>query len=186
LTIARGGTVRRLNWGCGPRPKRGWINSDRVKHPGVDVVCDIRRGLPLESESIDYAVSIHALQEIPYRHLLATLGQFRCVLKQGGVLRLGLPDFDRFVRAYLDNDPDYFLIADEYARSIGGKLIVQTFWFGRTRTPLTYDFAEELLRKAEFAHITRCAFKQTASRFPEIVQLDDREAESFFVEAVKP
>jgi len=37
----------RLNWGCGPEPIPGWINSDRLDARGVDLCCDIRDGLPL-------------------------------------------------------------------------------------------------------------------------------------------
>ena len=84
--------VRRLNWGCGEHPDPGWINSDIKDTPGVDVACDIRDGLPLETDSIDYVSSIHALPEIPYGDLVGALGELRRVLKPGGVLRLGLPD----------------------------------------------------------------------------------------------
>jgi SAM-dependent methyltransferase len=194
--------IRRLNWGCGWKPAPGWINSDIVEAPGIDISRDIREGLPLESESIDYIVSIHALPEVPYPDFDATLRELHRVLKPGGVLRLGLPDLDRFLRAYVEKDRDYFLIPDEDrevplqadetktkvlrgARSLGGKLILHTIWYGHQRTPVTYDFTEEVLLKAGFARVSRCGFKQTDSRFPEIVELDDRERESFFVEAVK-
>ena len=36
--------VRRLNWGCGTQPEPGWINSDRKQAPGIDISCDIRDG----------------------------------------------------------------------------------------------------------------------------------------------
>lgn len=57
--------VRRLNWGCGPRPAEGWINSDVRAAPGVDLSCYIRDGLPLPDRSVDYAVALHALQDVP-------------------------------------------------------------------------------------------------------------------------
>ena len=63
--------IRRLHWGCGASPAPGWINSGRSNLPGVDVVCDVRDGLPLESDSIDYAVSVHALQEVLYPDLIS-------------------------------------------------------------------------------------------------------------------
>ena len=44
---------------------------------------------------------------------------------------------------------------------------------------------EELLFKSGFSRVDRCAFQQTASAFPEITELDNRERESLFVEAVK-
>jgi predicted SAM-dependent methyltransferase len=58
---ARG--IRRLNWGCGSSTLEGWINSDIKDLPGVDLVGSVLDGLPFETDSIDYAVSVHALQE---------------------------------------------------------------------------------------------------------------------------
>ena len=47
------------------------------------------------------------------------------------------------------------------------------------------DFIEELLYRAGFRRVERCSYGQTASEHGEIVELDDRESESIFVEAVK-
>ncbi len=87
--------MRRLNWGCGGDPRPGWINSDARGEPGVDIVCDIRDGLPLEEDSIDYAVSIHSLPEVPYDDLIPVLAELCRVLKPGGVLRVTLPDLEQ-------------------------------------------------------------------------------------------
>jgi SAM-dependent methyltransferase len=174
-----------MNWGCGEHPEPGWINTDIKDGPGIDFSADIRDGLPLEDEFIDYITSIHALPEIPYQDLVPALGELRRVLKPDGVLRLVLPDLEKGMRAYLQDDRDYFLIPDEDAESIGGKLITQLVWYGWSRTLFTHDFAEELLRKAGFTAIMTCSFRETKSRFPEIVELDSRERESLFIEAVK-
>jgi predicted SAM-dependent methyltransferase len=177
--------TRRLHWGCGGSAAPGWINSDRGRYDGVDLVADITEGLPLETGSIDYAVSIHALQEISYPQLVPVLGELRRVLKPGGVLRLGLPDLDRGVDAYRRGDADYFLVADEDARAVGAKLVVQLLWYGHSRTLFTHDFIREQLERAGFADVAACAYRKTASRHPEIVELDSRERESLFVEAVR-
>lgn len=185
-TAEASGEIRRLNWGCGGHPEPGWVNSDlKDDHPGIDVPCDIRDGLPLEDSSFDYVVSIHALPELPMTDLVGALRELRRVLKPGGVLRLGLPDLDRGIKAYLENDRDYFLIPDEDAATIGGKFVTQLLWYGWSRTLFTLDFTEELLRQAEYHEIVACSYRETKSRFPEIVELDSRERESFFVEAVK-
>lgn len=177
--------IRRLNWGCGGAGEPGWINSDVKEGPRVDISSDIRGGLPLDAASIDYAVSIHALQEIPYPDLVPVLQELRRVLKRDGVLRLGLPDLDLAIRAYLEGDPSYFAIPDDDAENLGAKLVTQIVWYGYSRTPFTFDFAREALGKAGFRSIVRCGFRQTASPFPKIVELDNREEESLFVEAVK-
>jgi SAM-dependent methyltransferase len=177
--------IRRLNWGCGPEPVPGWINSDRLATPGIDLSCDVLDGLPLPDDDVDYIAAIHALQDLAYVDVPVALKELRRVLRPGGVLRLALPDLDRAVDAYRRRDASYFYVPDEHARSIGAKLVTQIVWYGSVRTPFTYDFAEEVLLSAGFAAVRRCDFRRTASGHPGIVELDNRERESLFVEAVK-
>jgi len=178
-------TVRRLHWGCGGSARPGWINSDIKAGPGIDISADISEGLPLKDESLDYAVSIHALQEIPLERLVPVLCELRRVLAEGGVLRLVLPDLIKGIRAYERGDRDYFLVPDEDAKSLGAKLVVQLIWYGYSRVLFTAEFIEELLLKAGFSQVVHCEYKQTQCPFPEITTLDNRERESLFVEAVK-
>ena len=177
--------VKRLNWGCGGHTMPGWINSDQKEGPDIDLSCDIRRGLPLTDGSMDYAVSIHALPEVPYDGIIPVLRELRRVIKPGGVLRLCLPDLLKGVDAYRRGDKDYFLVPDEDARSPGAKLVVQLIWYGYSRTLFTSDFIAEMLLKAGFSRVEHCAFGQTSGPFTDIVDLDNREAESLFVEAYK-
>jgi ubiquinone/menaquinone biosynthesis C-methylase UbiE len=174
---------RRLHWGCGPITPFGWVNSDVAPGPGVDVVADIRRGLPLPAEAFDYVVSIHALPELSYPEQDGALAELYRVLRPGGVLRLGLPDMARAARAYLANDLDYFLIGDDVVRCAAGKMIVQLTWYGRSRCLFTAEFIQELLERNGFRDVAHCAYQQTASGIPGIVELDDRPLESLFVEA---
>lgn len=178
-------SVRRLNWGCGEHPPDGWINVDRLVKPGIAISGDIRDGLPLHTGCLDYIVSIHALQDLPYLDVVPALREFRRVLKPGGTLRLGLPDLDRAIAAYQRGDGAYFYVPDHESATLSGKLIIQMTWYGWSRVKFTFAFAEEQLRKAGFAAVAQCTCRETRSRYPEIVALDNRERESFFVEAVK-
>jgi len=177
--------LRRLNWGSGTEPPEGWINCDIKQAPGIDISCDIRDGLPLEDDSIDYAVSIHAFPELPYPDVEPAMAELRRALKPNGVLRLSLPDMEKAMHAYSEGNADYFLIPDDDARSIGGKLIVQLTWYGYSKSMYTFDFTEELLYRAGFRRVVRCRYRETVSEHPGIVALDNRERESFFVDAFK-
>jgi predicted SAM-dependent methyltransferase len=176
---------RRLQFGCGAFPAAGWINTNLLAAPGVDVACDIRHGLPLDSESIDYIASMHALVELPYLDVVPALRELRRVLVPGGVLRLGLPDLDRAIDAYRSGDTRYFQVPDDEIRSIDGKFVVQMTWYGTNLMMFTFELARELLERAGFRDVGRAEYGRTGSPFPEIVALDNRPKESFFVEAVR-
>jgi SAM-dependent methyltransferase len=182
---AEGAAPARMNWGCGTWPEPGWINSDIKDGPGIDISCDILDGLPLERDTLDYIVTHHALPEIPLSEMVRVLEELRRVLKPGGILRLGLPDLDKAIQAYLEKDRDYFLVSDKDAKTIGGKLVTQILWFGWSRSLFTHDSTDELLRKAGFREVQACSFRETKSRFAGIIDLDSRERESFFLEATK-
>ena len=186
LKLPKFGNHLRLNWGCAGHTRPLWINSDRNDaDPSVNLPGDIRDGLPLETDTIDYAVSIHALPEVPYDGLIPVLRELKRVLKPGGVLRLCLPDLLKGIDAYRRGDRDYFLVPDSDAKSLGAKLITQLIWYGYSRTLFTSEFIEEQLLKAGFRSVAHCSYQKTASRFPEIVELDNREPESLYVEATK-
>jgi SAM-dependent methyltransferase len=178
--------LRRLNWGCGGDGRRGWINSDRTAGPGVDLVADIREGLPIESGTIDYAVGAHTIQGLAYPELAPALVEVFRVLRPGGTLRLVVPDLDADIRAYTKHDQDRVLVAPDQVRSRGGRFIAHLLRCGRSRTLFTFDFLEELLLDAGFVDVTRCRSGETASRYREIVELDGREPESIFIEATRP
>ena len=61
--------------------------------------------------------------------------------------------------------------------SLGSKFVVHLIWYGYTRT-FTHDFMEEHLYKAGFTRVDRCAYRETRSPYPGIVELDNREEES--------
>lgn len=177
--------IKRLNWGCGSWVEPGWINSDIKDDHGAEIVCDIREGLTLATESIDYAVSIHALPEFTCAEIVPVLTELHRVLKPGGVLRLALPDLFKALNAYQQGDKTYFLIPDRDARSLGAKLVMQMLWYGYSKTVFTGEFIEEMMLKAGFEEVRHCSYKITKSDWPEIVSLDNRERESLFVEGYK-
>ena len=177
--------VRRLNWGCGNTRPGGWVNSDKLRLNGLKYVADIRKGLPFPSNHFHYAVSVHSLQDLAYPDLVPALQELRRVLKPEGTLRLVLPDLLKGIDAFRAGRREYFAVPDEEVERLGSKLAVQLVWFGYSRSVFTSDFIEELLLKAGFSAVAHCAFKQTHCRWPEIVELDNRERESIFVEATK-
>jgi hypothetical protein len=160
-----------------------WINADIEDGSGVDLCIDISQGLPLDTDSIDYAASHHALQQLDVYAVLDALSELHRVLAAGGVLRLGLPDLDRAIDALRAQRQEYFWTWEW--ESVTGNFVTQITDYGYTRTLLNFEFAEELLTRAGFETVRRADHGETTSRYAEIVELDGRPDESFFVEAFK-
>ncbi len=146
-------TIKRLHWGCGSWRPSGWINSDSKEGPGIDISCDIRDGLPLDTGSIDYAVSIHALPEVPYPDLVPVLGELRRVLKPAGPLILTTPDHPRSLLVRLALKPERF---DEHFSPYADHL---RFFTVRTLRRVLDDagFATVAMTRAK-GHLLACAF----------------------------
>ncbi len=184
LTGAGAGLMR-LNWGCGGQGEPGWVNSDLKEGPGIDLTCDIRDGLPVDDETFDYVVSVHALSMLPYPAVVDALQELRRVLRPGGVLRLVLPDLDKGIDAYRRGDATYFLVPDSDERTLSGKAIVHLLWYGWSTLLFTEEFAIDLLDRAGFGRAYACAHGRSPSGMPGITDLDNRPHESFVVEAVR-
>ncbi len=175
--------VARLHWGCGSHTPAGWINSDLREGPGVDIAGNILDGLPIDDDSLDYISSQHVLPELNIHEQVPALRELRRMLKPGGVLRMSLPDLDKAIEAYQAGRQEHFLVW-EYD-TIAGNFITQMLWHSTIGTLFTYAFLEELMLKAGFREVRRVGYRETRNPYPEIVELDNREGESFYAEAVK-
>jgi SAM-dependent methyltransferase len=176
---------RRLNWGCGHSGEPGWTNSDLYPGADIDIVGDIRNGLPVHDGMFDYIVSVHALCMIPYPDVVNALSELRRVLRPGGVLRLVLPDFDKMIAAYQARDSSYFLVPDDDEKTLSGKAIVHILWYGYSVLLCTEEFITDLLGRAGFSHVRQCQHGTTHSSMAGITDLDNRPNESFYLEAVR-
>jgi SAM-dependent methyltransferase len=175
--------ARRINLGCGPMSSAAFINCDRRMSPGLDLCCDVTRGLPFADGSIAAIVAVHLLQDLEWAALLPALTECRRVLQPGGWLRVLVPDLERAIDACRRDDAAYFHVPDHDARLLGAKLVTQAIWYGSVRTPMTWDFIAEWLARAGFIGVRRLAFGVTDCPDALLASLDNRERESLCVEA---
>jgi predicted SAM-dependent methyltransferase len=91
----------KLHLGCGPHIFPDWINYDIEPGPG-GVRVDLRKRLPLDDASVDFAFSEHFLEHVSRADGVAFLREVARVLKPAGVLRLSTPSLAYVARKYLD------------------------------------------------------------------------------------
>lgn len=104
---------KRLNLGCGKYLIHGWINADLYRH--ADVVFDIRARWPIPDGQVIGVRLEHVLEHVAYPdEALHVIAECYRVLTPGGTVRIGVPDTEKAIRAYVEgDDAQYFRIARE-------------------------------------------------------------------------
>ncbi len=101
----------RLEIGCGPSRKSGFITSDLNLHS--DFPYDFTAGLPFPDESIDFIYAEHVFEHFAYGELKALVADCRRVLRPGGTISVSVPDARIYINAY---SSDTVLDLDRFAR----------------------------------------------------------------------
>jgi predicted SAM-dependent methyltransferase len=83
--------MRRLNIGCGTEVREGWVNIDNRPWEGVNMVRDVTRGLPFDSDSVDEIYTSHMLEHLNPTDAQFFLKECQRVLKRGGTLEIHVP-----------------------------------------------------------------------------------------------
>src|SRR5918992_2339635 len=96
-----------LNLGCGRTPLPGWTNVDLAGRNDAALALDVRRPLPFASGSVDAVFTEHLLEHLSYDDATFLLSECARVLGPGGVIRVVVPDFGRYARAYATGDGDF-------------------------------------------------------------------------------
>src|SRR5690348_3450498 len=77
---------RFLDIGCGPNTNENFVNLDWEWRPGVDVVWDVTRGIPLPSGSLEGIFSEHCLEHLPLELTQGVLAEAHRLLRANGVI----------------------------------------------------------------------------------------------------
>ena len=87
--------------GCGKKNSPEFINVDAQAFAHVHIVTDDITSLAdFRDGTVDLVYMCHVLEHIKRNDLKNVLSEMKRILKDGGVLRLSVPDFDRLVEVY--------------------------------------------------------------------------------------
>jgi predicted SAM-dependent methyltransferase len=93
--------LRLANIGCGTTVHAAWDNYDLVPAAvGVGKI-DLLRPLPFPAACYDAMYCSHVLEHIPRQCVPSVLGEFRRTLREGGILRIVVPDLEVIAELYL-------------------------------------------------------------------------------------
>ena len=100
-------TTLRLHIGCGTRRRKGYINIDiSPTADAADLIAPAHR-LPYEDGTVDAIYTSHMIEHLPPHEFEAALAEWGRVLKPFGSLTIRCPNFELYVREWLEADYDY-------------------------------------------------------------------------------
>lgn len=94
-------TEVKLDLGCGPNKREGFIGCDIIKFPGVDVVANLREQWPWEDNSISEVHCAHCLEHFTASERVHFVNELYRVLKPGAKATVIVPHWSS-CRAYGD------------------------------------------------------------------------------------
>ena len=103
--MKRRGPVK-LHIGCGGWIKYDYINIDKY-HPKADEKMDACRLEGYKDNSVDEILVSHLVEHLPRRDVIRALQEWYRVLKAGGKLMIRCPNFELYLREWLEGSADY-------------------------------------------------------------------------------
>lgn len=147
----------RLHLGSAGNRLGGWVNIDLLR-PGrrLELYWDLRRGIPFASSSVDAIFAEHLFEHLTLDQGIGLLRECRRVLAPGGVVRIGVPDLDRYVASYLRQDP--LIDAALPGRPTRAVALGEPFFLHGHRIMYDFETLEYALRQAGFDGAERSEF----------------------------
>ncbi len=91
--------VRKLQVGCWPYMREGWLNTELYGSKEL-VPLDLLKPFPLPTSSIDYIFSEHVHEHFSFQQGQVMLKEFYRVLRKNGKIRLATPDLQFLIDLY--------------------------------------------------------------------------------------
>jgi len=94
----------RLHLGSGDKSWPLWVNVDA--HGDPDIVAEIHKKLPFDTDYADEIQAIHVVEHIPRLSVDNMLADWMRVLKRGGKIAIEVPCLNKIAQMIVDGEPD--------------------------------------------------------------------------------
>ncbi|MGH7154427.1 MAG: class I SAM-dependent methyltransferase [Acetobacteraceae bacterium] len=174
----------KLNVGCGPKPKPGWVNIDLFATGGGQIPLDLRRELPFATSSASIVYGEHVFEHLGYpgdaQHFL---GEALRILKPGGVLSIGVPDVELVLRAYVADDASHFQFSHRWHPDWCDTHLHQVNYTFRQGSEHKYAYDHETLAKV----VADAGFVDVMRRdYDPDLDSEERSVGTLYIDARKP
>jgi predicted SAM-dependent methyltransferase len=175
-----------INFGCGPRVLDGWINLDMSRADDIDVVWNLKFGMPFPDASCTALFGEHVIEHIPKEDGAKLLKECYRVLEPGGVLRLSTPDAGLYLCSYAGDRE--FLSHPSFDRPAETAMDrINTMMRENGGHLWIYDAESlvKLVKSAGFKSVTQRSFNKSEHTKMQGIDSEGRAFESLYVEGKK-
>jgi len=134
-----------VNLGCGANTSGEFINIDTRPMPHIHHIHEVEELPMIATNSVDLLHVSHLLEHVPRDKVPATLKEWYRVLKKGGVLRFGVPDFDNLIEIYKISGND--------VHSIVNQLMGKDAPYDDHHTIWNFTYAKQILESTGFKKV---------------------------------
>jgi predicted SAM-dependent methyltransferase len=175
-----------VNIGAGSLGKEGWINLDGFLEKNVNCLYDARKCLPFPTNSVRGIFTEHFFEHLDYiEEAPLFLSECYRVLQKGSVLRIIIPDGEKYLKAYGEGRWQDLTELRQIEHNTIMEQINAAFRQGQQHK-FSYDFetTDFILKRNGFQDVRKQAFGRSV--MPEIcIDNPVRAPESLYVEAIK-
>ncbi len=144
LPVNPGGKVY-LNLGCATTSGKEFINIDVLPHANIHHIQDITDLSNFGDNTVDMVYASHVVEHIPREKFKSTLLEWRRVLKNGGIFRFAVPNFDALIDIYQRTNRNV-----EYVRD---QVLGQDPPYNNHYTLWNFEYAEKILKELGYEQI---------------------------------
>lgn len=187
----------KVNIGCGDCGVEGWSNLDYSQYSNVNCLYDCRTYLPFSDNSVKLIFTEHFFEHIDYvTEVPIFLNECFRSLQKGGVLRIIVPDGEKFLRAYVTEGWEEMIKTRPLTKNLFDELMGYTYetkmqlvnevfrQSGEHKFAWDYPTLELVLKRAGFKNISKKDYLHSSTS-EILLDQEYRKFESLYVEAIK-
>jgi predicted SAM-dependent methyltransferase len=170
-----------VNLGSGKDYRSNYINVDINIAFKRDMWLDLRNRLPFPDAIVDGIFCAHTFEHFSYEQALRLTCECHRVLRPGGVLRAGVPDFVPAIEAYQTGNLAWLRSP---GRSAGRRFSDHVLDQANHKLLFDYGYLEEMLQNAGFSDVRHAGYRKGAWPVSQqMAELDNRPEITVFAEA---
>lgn len=152
----------KLHLGCWNRFIPGFIHIDLCDYDHIDYKRNIGDLSIFKNDSVSLIYSSHNLEYFDSERANIVLKEWNRVLKQNGILRIAVPDFDSLIKVYNQTKNIKDILGPLYGKmeiiTNAEKKIKKTLYH---KTAYTFQSLKEILEKNGFKNIKKYKWQET-------------------------